>query len=143
MPHVRKTWRQKLDAAKAKVSECKVFKCEQSGKVFVVPSPVRLEQIIRSLPWGELITMQQLAQRLAAEHGADLACPMTTGIFCRLIAEAVEESSRPGAVPWWRVLKTGNELNPKYPGGGLLQRQRLEAEGHRVKPVGKKLIVAD
>ena len=143
MPRSPKTWRQKLDAAKAKPGLPKVFRCEQSGKVFVVPSPAQIEPILRAVPRGQVITMQQIGQRLAADHKADLACPMTTGIFCRLIAEAAEEADGPDGLPWWRVLKTGNELNPKYPGGGEVQRKRLEAEGHRIATKGKKLVLAD
>jgi alkylated DNA nucleotide flippase Atl1 len=32
--------------------------------------------------------------------------------------------------PYWRTLKTGGELNPKYPGGVQAQSARLRAEGH-------------
>jgi len=143
VPRTRKSWRQKLDAAKAKPDLPRIFTCYKTGKVFVVPSPAEIEPIIRAVPRGEVITMQQISRRLADAHKADLACPITTGLFCRLIAEAAEETGEPDGLPWWRVLKTGNELNMKYPGGGGLQRRRLEDEGHRVKAMGKKLVVSD
>jgi hypothetical protein len=38
-------------------------------------------------------------------------------------------------------LKTGGELNPKYPGGIENQKKHLESEGHRVIQKGKKYIV--
>ena len=41
--------------------------------------------------------------------------------------------------PYWRTLKTGGELNPKYPGGIKNLRARLTAEGHRVIKKGKPL----
>jgi alkylated DNA nucleotide flippase Atl1 len=40
--------------------------------------------------------------------------------------------------PYWRTLKTGGEVNPKYPGGVPVQKMFLEAEGHRVTTRGKK-----
>jgi hypothetical protein len=40
-------------------------------------------------------------------------------------------------------LKTGGELNPKYPGGVSNVRKRLAAEGHRVIQRGKRFFVAD
>jgi hypothetical protein len=40
-------------------------------------------------------------------------------------------------------LKTGGELNPKYPGGIEDQRARLQLEGHTVIQKGEKFIVAD
>ena len=41
------------------------------------------------------------------------------------------------------ALKTGGELNPKYPGGLDSVRARIEAEGHRVIAKGRRLFVAD
>jgi len=40
--------------------------------------------------------------------------------------------------PYWRTLKTGGELNPKYPGGLEKQKGLLESEGHKVVLNGKK-----
>ncbi|MCA9101481.1 MAG: hypothetical protein KDA63_10040, partial [Planctomycetales bacterium] len=45
--------------------------------------------------------------------------------------------------PYWRTLKAGGELNPKYPGGIKNLRARLTAEGHRVVKKGKRYVVAD
>ena len=39
------------------------------------------------------------------------------------------------------TLKSGGELNPKYPGGIEDQKARLESEGHRVIQKGKKYLV--
>ena len=44
---------------------------------------------------------------------------------------------------YWRTLKSGGELNPKYPGGIAKLRKRLAAEGHRVVAKGKRFFVAD
>ena len=40
--------------------------------------------------------------------------------------------------PYWRTLKAGGALNPKYPGGIEAQRQRLEAEGHTILQKGRR-----
>jgi alkylated DNA nucleotide flippase Atl1 len=69
---------------------------------------------------------------------------MTTGIFAWIIAHANHEQTQQGAkrvVPWWRLVKTDGELNPKYPEGGQIQKRKLEEEGHTVRRKGKKLIV--
>ena len=39
--------------------------------------------------------------------------------------------------PYWRTLKAGGELNPKFPGGVEAQRARLEAEGHIILQRGR------
>lgn len=43
--------------------------------------------------------------------------------------------------PYWRTLKSGGELNPKYPGGLAVLRERLEAEGHSVVTRRKRVFV--
>ena len=41
--------------------------------------------------------------------------------------------------PYWRTLKVGGELNPKYPGGVEAQAAHLRDEGHKIIPgKGKK-----
>jgi hypothetical protein len=35
--------------------------------------------------------------------------------------------------PYWRTLKTGGDLNPKYPGGVKEQAARLKEEGHVIE----------
>jgi len=40
-------------------------------------------------------------------------------------------------------LKTGGELNPKYPGGIVAAAERLRHEGHSVFQRGKRWFVSD
>jgi alkylated DNA nucleotide flippase Atl1 len=46
-------------------------------------------------------------------------------------------------MPYWRTLKSGGEINEKYPGGIERQKLLLEAEGHRVLKKGRKYVVAN
>jgi len=83
---------------------------------------------------------------LARKHGATMGCPITTGIFAWLAAGAAAEDEADGRkriTPYWRTLKAGGELNPKYPGGIEGQRTRLEAEGHTIVARGKRFFVAE
>jgi len=43
--------------------------------------------------------------------------------------------------PYWRTLKTGGFLNPKYPGGIMNHKKLLEEEGHTVVQKGRGYIV--
>ena len=71
----------------------------------------------------------QLRELLARQAGADFTDPITAGIFVSLAAWA--SAQRAGdETPYWRTLKAGGELNPKYPGG-------VEAEGHTVLRRGR------
>ena len=58
-------------------------------------------------------------------------------------AEEALEEGRKRVTPYWRTLKTGGEVNPKYPGGVAAQRKLLEAEGHKTIKKGKRLLVVD
>jgi hypothetical protein len=69
---------------------------------------------------------------------------MTTGIFAWIAAHAADEARAAGEkriTPYWRTLKTGGELNPKYPGGIPALKKLLAAEGHKVIRKGRKHIV--
>jgi hypothetical protein len=80
------------------------------------------------------------------KHKVTFACPITTGIFSWIAAHAADEAAAEGAkkvTPYWRTLKTGGELNPKYPGGAAGLARRLRAEGHKIVHKGKRFVVAD
>jgi len=112
----------------------------------VIPSPAEVDEVMRRVPKGRLVTINEVRACLAKKHGTDIACPMTTGIFAWIAAHAAEESRTAGEkniTPYWRTLKTGGELNPKYPGGIPALKKLLAAEGHKVVKKGSKFLVAD
>jgi hypothetical protein len=101
---------------------------------------------MRKVRRGKLTTIDAIRRSLAAKHGVTLACPITTGIFAWIAAHAADEAEAAGSAritPYWRTLKAGGELNPKYPGGIKNLRARLAAEGHRVRKKGNKYFVVD
>ncbi len=101
----------------------------------LVPTPLLVAHALRRVPAGRLITPAQLRQRLARAAGADLTCPMTTGIFLSIIAGATEEAiaeGKPPLAPYWRVVDERGRLPPKFPPGTSRQAAHLRKEGHRV-----------
>ncbi len=71
---------------------------------------------------------------------------MVTGIQASTSARAADElesNGRKRITPYWRTLKTGGELNPKFPGGVAGLKVRLMAEGHAVIQKGKRFFVKD
>jgi hypothetical protein len=145
----RKTWQEKLadDQGFPQVQKITGKMSPRWGKgTFVIPAPRQVDAIMKRVPKGRLITIDEIRQKLAADHGATIACPITTGIFAWVAAHAAAEAEEAGAkrvTPYWRTLKTGGEVNPKYPGGIADLRKRLQAEGHRVVQKGKRFVVAD
>ena len=61
---------------------------------------------------------------------------MGTGIFVGIAARAAEDMAGEGKkdiTPYWRTVKSGGELNEKYPGGVEAQAARLKEEGHIIE----------
>jgi hypothetical protein len=145
----RKSWREKLadskDLPKVGPIEGRMTKRWGEGTM-VIPAPVEVDEIMRQVRKGKLITIDGIRQRLAKKHGVTIACPLTTGIFAWIAAHAADEAEQQGKrriTPYWRTLKSGGELNPKFPGGVENVKARLEAEGHSVVAKGKRLVVED
>lgn len=110
------------------------------GASMVISTPADIDEVIRKIPKGRLATMTSLRDALSRRHKADIACPITTGIFLGIVAKAAAEMEEMGAkrvAPWWRVLKSDGSLNPRMPGGAEEQRARLQSEGFRIVRKGE------
>ena len=145
MPKARKTWREKLEDSKdlPKVVEITGKMSTRWGTGTVcIPAPTEVDEIMKKVPKGKLITVNQIREIVAKRHGATIGCPITTGIFIGIAAFAAEEAAAEGRAditPYWRTLKSKGELNEKYPGGTIAQAVRLEEEEHTIEPgKGKK-----
>jgi len=149
MTNEKKSWVEKLADNKGlpkveKITE-KMSKRWGTGTV-VIPAPMEVNEMMRRVPQGKLITINEIRVALAKKHGATIGCPLTTGIFASISAKAAEEQRQEGKrdiTPYWRTLKTGGVINPKYPGGAEGQKKLLEKEGHKVVQKGRKHVVAD
>jgi alkylated DNA nucleotide flippase Atl1 len=144
-----KSWKEKLEDSKGlpKVEPItdKMSKRWGEGTV-VIPAPIEVNNIMKTVPEGKLITIDQIRKKLAEKHRATIGCPLTTGIFAWVSAHAANEAALEGErdiTPYWRTLKTGGVVNEKYPGGINYQKQLLEREGHKVIEKGKRFIVQD
>ena len=112
----------------------------------VLPAPWEVDELMRRVRRGRLTTINEIRAHLARRHGATIACPIVTGIHARIAAGAAGEAEAEGktrVTPYWRTLKSGGELNEKYPGGLAAQRRRLEAEGVRVEARRRRLFVVE
>jgi len=145
----RKSWSEKLKDSKGlpkveKITD-KMSKRWGTGTV-IIPAPIEVDEIMRKVPEGKLITINDIRAVLARKHKATIGCPITTGIFAWIAANAAEEQRQKGEkeiTPYWRTLKTGGVINEKYPGGVEGQKKLLEKEGHKVVQKGKEFVVVD
>ena len=137
----RTRWREKLEKPQApKVVQIPATMPRFGTGTMLIPTPMLVDELMRKVPKGKLITSSELRRKLAADFATDVACPLTTGIFVRIAAEAAEEDRANGKrrlTPYWRVIKDDGSLNPKYPGGVESQARNLRAEGFTVTRKGK------
>ena len=128
---MRKTPREKIETSPAP-------KVEATDKgLLLIPSPAEIEGIVKKIPKGKLLLSDDIRAFLANKYKAEWTCPLCTGIFFRIVAEAAEDEKAEGRkeiAPYWRVLKTGGKLNEKFPGGIENHASLLKAEGFTLIP---------
>ena len=143
----KKTFNEKLnysgDLPKVEVLTSQKLIDRYRAKTMAIAAPLEYDVLMKSIPAGKLITIDRMMKYLARQHQADVACPMTAGIFVNLAAKASEERGGIDETPYWRTLKKDGELNEKYPDGIDAQKARLEMEGHTVVQKGKHYFVKD
>jgi alkylated DNA nucleotide flippase Atl1 len=144
---MKKTWCEKLQDSKdlprvEKITE-RMSRKWGTGTI-VIPAPIEVDELMKRVPKGKLMTINHIREALARKHKATIGCPITTGIFASIAAHAAEEQKQKGLsniTPYWRTLKAGGVINEKYPGGVEEQSRLLTKEGHKVAQKGKKCVV--
>ena len=90
----KKSWVEKLLDSKdfPRVDEIteKMSKRWGTGTV-VIPAPLEIDALMKKVPKGKLVTINQIREVLAKKHNTTISCPITTTIFARIAAGAAEE----------------------------------------------------
>ena len=108
------------------------------NRMYFAP-PIDYDRVMKQIPKGKVITVGEIREYFAKLSGADFTEPITAGIFVSIAAWASYQRTD-DETPYWRTLKANGELNPKYPGGIIAQKEKLEAEGHVIIQKGRKNI---
>jgi hypothetical protein len=143
----RKSWTEKLNDSKdlPKIVKLNAEGAKKwGGKTMAIPSPIEVNEIMKGVKKGKIITINDIREKIAEKYKTDIACPITTGIFAWISANAAEEERKAGKkkiTPYWRTIKSTGELNDKYPGGMEAHKRALLAEGHEIVKKGKKYLV--
>lgn len=104
----------------------------------LIASPLEIAGAVEAVPEGCVVTLDALRAHLARKFHADYTCPLTTGIFLRIAAEASEEEGPSGRnTPYWRVVRSNGRMIDRFPGGESVQAKRLSREGVRCEAAGK------
>jgi hypothetical protein len=132
---MRKTWTQKLDnGCDPKVVILPRPICGvQAGLKLFVGTPKIVKRFIEGIPRGECTTVARMRDDLASEWHADATCPISTGMFVRIVAEAALEQMAQGhpenaITPFWRVVDEHSPLASKLSCGPEFIRRMRASE---------------
>jgi hypothetical protein len=136
MAYVRKTWVEKLhnkNPDKVEVLD-KKFADIPAGASMYIATPEIVDAYIRHIPPGTHTSLQQMRKDLAAEHNAEYCCPITAGIFLRIVAEAAYEEYASGKplkkiTPFWRMIDSKTPAAKKLTFGTDFVREQRKKEG--------------
>jgi hypothetical protein len=112
-----------------------------AGARMVVVTPRAVDEIVAEIPHGQVLNMPALRRMLAARHDAEHACPVTTGIALRVVAERghLRMQGRLGSVtPFWRAIDPESDLAGKLAcGRDFLRTMRADEATRREGPRGR------
>lgn len=134
--HKRKTWQEKLDIDRKPLIEKadKDFAGVKTGQIMLIPTPQLVDAYIRQIPPGKKVDIATVRKDLAAEYHAEVTCPLTTGIFLRIAAEAAYEAYEKGTpitkiTPFWRVIDEKSPTAKKLSFGTAFLKEQRSKEG--------------
>jgi len=139
MAYKRKTAREMLDSKNEVRIEKKVKPRGSMRGSMVIPPATEYEELMKKVPRKKVITLTEIREYFADKYKVNFCCPLVSGIFVNLVAKAAEEDMEQRdmkideVTPYWRTLKSGGELNPKYPGGLEAHASKLKEEGHEIE----------
>ena len=132
---IKKSWLDKLNEHKEpKIKRIDIdFADIPSGSNMFIATPKIIDQYIQEIGFGKRVDAKSLRKDLAIEHNADYTCPVTTGIFLRIVAEANYEKLQQGKsieeiTAFWRVIEPNSALSKKLTFGQDFLLQQIKKE---------------
>ena len=132
---MKKSWIGKRDCEKSfkiKTNEKKFADIPKWSRMLIASPPI-IDEYVKSILYGEFIEPVKMRDDLAKEYQADKTCPVTTGIFLRVISEASYEEYEYGIdlnaiAPFWRMVNPNSKLAGKLACGIDFISKRQEQE---------------
>ena len=117
---MKKSWIEKRDCEKSfKIKTIdKKFADIPEGSKMLITSPPIIDEYVKSINYGKFVEPIKMRDDLAKQYQADKTCPVTTGIFLRIISEASYEEYDNGIdldaiTPFWRIVDPKSKLASK------------------------------
>ena len=95
----KKSWKEKVetDCAATFAQIPPIWEKKMGVGQMVITSPKLMYDLVMKIPKGSLVLQDEIRRKFASDFNVQSACPMTTGIFLRIAAEAAEEYKSEGA----------------------------------------------
>lgn len=136
MTSKKKTWSQKMrsDMKHEVKTNDKDFADIPAGSSFLIATPAIVNEYVRNIPEGKHVSIKQMREDLAAEYHAAYTCPVTSGIFLRIVAENAWEELMKGKsitkiTPFWRMIDLKSPSAKKLACGTDFIKEMREKEG--------------
>lgn len=136
MASQKKSWAQKMNPkALHKVEKTdKAFADIPEGSTMLVATPTIVDEYLRNIPEGVHTSLQQMRKDLAAGYHADYTCPITSGIFLRIVAENAYEQLQNGKpvgeiASFWRMIDSKTPTAKKLTFGMDFLKEQRRKEG--------------
>ena len=130
---MKKSWIEKRDCEKSfKIKTIdKKFADIPEGSKMLIASPPIIDEYVKSIDYGKFVEPIKMRDDLAKQYQADKTCPVTTGIFLRIISEASYEEFVIGIdtiTPFWRIVDPKSKLASKLTCGidFIIENQKRE-----------------
>ena len=126
------SWKEKLNNDKSFIVKRldKNFSDMKVGENMLIATPKIIDEYIKQIPKGININIKTLRNDLALTYNADTTCPVTTGIFLRIVSEAAYEDFLNGEkniTPFWRVVDHESKTATKLACGiNFIKKRRSE-----------------
>lgn len=130
-----KTWQEKFNTDKEfQVKKIdKKFADMPEGTVMLIATPKIVDAYVNEIPEGVEVDIKTIRKDLAAQHNAEMTCPVTTSIFLRIVSEVALDKLNKGealesVTPFWRVVSAKTPLAKKLSCGVdfIIEQRKIE-----------------
>ena len=132
---MKKSWIDKFNQPREKMIKVldSNFSDMKIGEKMLIATPKIIDEYINQVPKSYTVDMKTMRKDLALTHQAEVTCPVTTGIFLRVVSEASFEKiilGEKNPTPFWRVVDPKSNLAKKLACGSKFIRdmRALEAD---------------
>lgn len=129
----KKTWIEKRNSDKPFLIKKtdKKFADIPEGSAMLIATPRIIDAYVKNIPFGKSSDLKTMREDLALSYDAEKTCPVTTGIFLRIVAEAAYEELQAGkdiddVAPFWRIITPKMKVAEKLVCGvEFIEKQRI------------------